>query len=451
MSTHATVGTYQTLCDTLERVFDLGDGRTGGHTGAAAADHTGTAGHTGAAAADHIDVEPDTGSPLELVSYPFSSANWRVHPAEDARNTDSAYRDIVSEHIERFPYSERNFFHRLQPSDRDVPENLRFRYPVFVPKPATARFDRAIVLLHGLNEKSWSKYLPWAHRLAEQTGRPVILFPIAFHMNRAPRVWSNPREMITVSHERKRLFPGVEASSFVNAALSHRVHFAPHRFLTSGLQSYYDVTDLVRSIKSGTHELFTEGARVDVFGYSIGAMLSQLLLLSDPAGLFADSRAFLFCGGSVMDQTQPVSKAIMDSEAHRALHRFSERLLADSEPTVPRGVQALQGGVWEVETAKSLLLTEPMRAVRERAARTVGHRMTALAMMKDRVFPPAGITASWQTADGTMLMEVDTADPPYEYAHERPFPTDSEAPSEVDRFFTEMISRAAAHFAGRTA
>ena len=429
MSTQATAHTYQTLSDTLNRLFTLGDGGIGERT----------------------DVEPDTGSPLEIITYPFNSMNWRVHPAEDAQNTDSGYRQVVAEHIERFPYSERNFFHRLQPSDRDVPENLRFRYPVFAPKTKGKRFEQAIILLHGLNEKSWSKYLPWAHRLAEKTDRPVILFPIAFHMNRAPRAWSNPREMIGVSHERKRLFPGVEASSFVNAALSHRVQFAPHRFLTSGLQSYYDVTDLVRNIKSGTHELFTEGARVDVFGYSIGAMLSQLLLLSDPAGLFADSRAFLFCGGSVMDRTQPVSKAIMDSEAHRALHRFSQRLTADAKNVVPRGISVLRGGLQEVETAKSLLLTEPLRAVREKAARTVGRRMTALAMMKDRVFPPAGITESWQAADGTTLMEVGTADPPYDYAHERPFPTDSATPSEVDGFFTEMISRAATHFAGRTA
>ncbi|NBB90561.1 MAG: hypothetical protein GVY23_05055, partial [Spirochaetes bacterium] len=178
---------------------------------------------------EQIDLESQTGRPAQILTREFRSTNWGVHPPEDEENTNPALRRVVGEYIERYPYSERNFFGKLQPSDRDVPENLRFRYPVFVPRRAQssaagegarAPSGGAIILLHGLNEKSWLKYLPWALELAEKTGRPVILFPIAFHMNRAPGAWSNPREMIGVSRERRKLFPGVAASSFVNAALS---------------------------------------------------------------------------------------------------------------------------------------------------------------------------------------------------------------------------------------
>jgi hypothetical protein len=403
---------------------------------------------------DEIDLEPVTGRPAEIVTREFRSANWGVHPPENEENTNPAFRRVVGEYIERYPYSERNFFGQLQPSDRDVPENLRFRYPVFLPRHAQggaaggsgpAHFDGAIILLHGLNEKSWLKYLPWALELAEKTGRPVILFPIAFHMNRAPATWSNPREMIGVSRERRKIFPGVAASSFVNAALSHRVQFAPHRFLTSGLQSYYDVTDLARNIRSGADPLFTEGARIDIFGYSIGATLAELLLLSDPAGLFADSRAFLFCGGAVMDRTNPVSKAIMDGEAHRGLLRFLEQLVSDARHALPRGIDALKAGLWEVEIAKSLLFTDTLRNVREKAMHAVGDRMAALAMLKDKVFPPAGLEDSWKATDGSRLMSITTADPEFDYAHEQPLPVDSPAPGAVDRFFREMISQASAH------
>jgi pimeloyl-ACP methyl ester carboxylesterase len=428
MSTQIATDTYQALHTALAAIFTLDR--------------------------EQIDLEPVTGRPAQILTRKFRSTNWGVHPPENEENTNPAFRRVVGEYIERYPYSERNFFGKLQPSDRDVPENLRFRYPVFVPgrarnsaagEGARARSGGAIILLHGLNEKSWLKYLPWALELAEKTTRPVILFPIAFHMNRAPGAWSNPREMIGVSRERRKLFPGVAASSFVNAALSHRVQFAPHRFLTSGLQSYYDVTDLARHIRSGADPLFTEGARIDIFGYSIGATLAELLLLSDPAGLFADSRAFLFCGGSVMDRTNPVSKAIMDGEAHRGMLHFLEQLVSESRHALPRGIAALKAGLWEVEIAKSLLFTGALRHVREKAMRAVGDRIAALAMVKDKVFPPAGLEDSWTATDGSMLMNISTADPQFDYAHEQPLPADSPAPGAVDRFFREMISVASAH------
>jgi hypothetical protein len=391
------------------------------------------------------DLEAHTGVPVELFTYEFTSPHWRIHPAEHNANTDPAFRALVAKYIDTCPYSQRNFFHALQPADRDIPENLRFRYAVFSPKGHGDRIAGATVLLHGLNEKSWRKYLAWAVRLVERTGRPVILFPLAFHMNRAPSEWSNGREMMGVSRERRKLFPGIEASSFVNAALSHRVQFAPHRFLTSGLQSYYDVTDLARSIRAGAHDLFAEGARVDFFGYSIGASLVELLLLADPAGLFAESRAFLFCGGSVMDRTHPVSKSIIDGRAYRGLSEFFERLVSDTAQAIPRGVEILKAGLWEVEVIKSLLFADRLRSFREKLARAVGERVAALAMARDRVFPPNGLHASWTSSRGPSPFSIDTADPEFDYSHERPFPLEVTAAREVDRFFTEVTSRAAEH------
>ncbi|NCB08163.1 MAG: hypothetical protein EOM73_08375, partial [Bacteroidia bacterium] len=61
--------------------------------------------------------------------------------------------------------------------DSKIEENRQFNYPVFV--PGQGKNNRAIILLHGLNERDWTKYLPWGEYLAKNTQRTVILFPLA--------------------------------------------------------------------------------------------------------------------------------------------------------------------------------------------------------------------------------------------------------------------------------
>ena len=79
-------------------------------------------------------------------------------------------------------------------NDKLISENRSFSYPVFAPRRADS--NKVIFLLHGLNERSWLKYLAWAYNLADQTDSYVILFPISFHINRSPASWKDPRTMI---------------------------------------------------------------------------------------------------------------------------------------------------------------------------------------------------------------------------------------------------------------
>lgn len=378
-------------------------------------------------------------------NYQFESSNHEVHPKEDYEETDPTLRALISYYLKQSPFSERYIFGSLQSSDRNVQENRRFRYSLFVPgrEEKEGRFDRGILLLHGLNEKSWKKYLAWAHRLVELTGRPVILFPIAFHMNRAPSVWASPREMIQVARERQRLFGDLTASSLANAALSHRLQFAPHRFLTSGLQSYYDLADLAREVASGEHELFREGSDLDLFGYSAGATLAEMLLMGNPEGRFSRSRGFLFCGGAVMDQVNPISKAIMDGEAHRELSSFLERLSERSETVRECGISGEIEERPEVALFRSLLLTDRLRELRERVVSTLRSRLRIFTMAKDRVFSPQGMRRSWEKRNGQPVLDLEVLNPPYEYSHEQPFPLRSNDPGAVDRTFDELLEAAA--------
>ncbi|MFW5684457.1 MAG: DUF6051 family protein [Spirochaetota bacterium] len=386
----------------------------------------------------------DMGLPLSIRTFAFSSTR-EIHPAADFSRASSTFRALVSFFLENNPFSRRHFIRELESADRDVTENREFRYSIFLPQadalpPRDSR--RAIVLLHGLNEKSWHKYLPWAARLAERSGRPVILFPIAFHMNRAPEAWSQPREMMGVAKERKRLFPELVANSFANAALSHRIQFAPHRFLTSGLETYFNVVDLVRDIHDGRHPLFERGTSVDLFGYSIGAALSELLLAANRDGLFSQSRAFLFCGGSILDQANPVSKAIIDAEAYRGVVGFLAEFARAPASALPLSDEQITTMSREIEIIRSTIFLDDRRDTREWIMGTVGPRIQALVMERDQVFHPEGMIASWKTADGSSLFEISVADPPFAYSHEQPLPPQAKEDEAVNRFFDEVMSRA---------
>ena len=101
------------------------------------------------------------------------------------------------------------------PNDDTINENICFEYPIFTPAGRNRyNNDEAILLLHGLNERSWSKYLTWAEYLCNNSGKPVILFPISFHINRAPLSWSNPRTMMNLLNFRREKYDNDRSISF---------------------------------------------------------------------------------------------------------------------------------------------------------------------------------------------------------------------------------------------
>ena len=107
--------------------------------------------------------------------------------------------------------------------------------------------------------------------------------------------------------------------TFANAALSSRLSQSPMRFYISGRESIFNVVQLLEQIKDGAHPLFSKEADINVFAYSIGALLSETLMLANPAGLFDSTRFFFFCGGSLFEKMNGSNKEIMGlrSSSHR--------------------------------------------------------------------------------------------------------------------------------------
>jgi len=334
------------------------------------------------------------------------------------------------------------YYHEL--SQQYIDENAEFLYPVLLPQ-GKRKYSSALIMLHGLNERSWQKYLPWAEYLVKKTKRPVILFPIAYHMNRSPKSWSDPRQMSEVSAARRSRHE-LKNSSFLNAAISTRLQYHPEQFIYSGLQSFSDLTKLIRLVQTGQHEFFSEGALPDLFAYSIGAFLAEILFLNNPNRLFDHSKLFLFCGGCTFDYMKGESKFIMDNKAFESLELLLQRRRLK---LIRKNLVRL--GIPEVDQAWDGLFMmmhgKNKRSKRERILTRYGNQIFAVGLEKDRVIVREGIIETLKGPHGKLPAHVEIIDFPFDYSHENPFPVLADKSQHlVDRAFHAVFDKAAKFF-----
>ena len=343
---------------------------------------------------------------FDIYNLPFSSSNDLNLSSSVSKNEDLKLCDC--------DYS-------LSFDDCDIKENNNFNYSFFKSR-SNKKSEKAIILLHGFNEKHWFKYLPWAKALLEKTGKDVILFPLSFHMNRAPLKWSNPRLMKNISETRKKLFKENTASSFVNASISTRLHYNPIRFLWSGLKTVNDINELVRQIKTGEQPYINSNANIDFFGYSIGAFISEIILMMNEEKMFDSSKLFIFSGGSTFNKINPVSRSILDFIAHNILHKY---YIDDFELNVRRNPslklffqKSFSKGIF----FKCMLDYNKMQEFREKRFKEISHQIKALTLTNDSVFSPLNVKATLQGKNRNIPIVVKENDFPYDYNHINPFP-----------------------------
>lgn len=386
-----------------------------------------------------------TADGLLLEWFPFVSENGDLLPDSNEYLGTEYYRHI-SDKMDRSRCSPQ-MLEILHLGDSQVRENIRFHYPVFA--PPESRSGGIIVLFHGLNERNWEKYLPWAYRLVHATGKAVVLFPMAFHMNRAPQAWRDARPMRDLSEIRRQLFPSLSCSSFANAAISTRLQSLPQRFFWSGIQTYRDFLQFLRTIRQGDHPRIRGDASVDLFGYSIGAFLSQLLLMIEPVEALAESRLFMFCGGATFDRMFPASRYILDSEAVIALYGFFIQNLDEQFKCHQRLSRILGGTCPEGLYFRSMLDYYALREVRETRLRQIGSRIHAAALAGDKVLRPEEIVNTLQGFYRDIPVQVDVETFSYPCTHENPFPLLNGIATQVDRCFNRVFDSAACFLGSR--
>ncbi|HZK09004.1 MAG TPA: DUF6051 family protein [Bacteroidales bacterium] len=369
----------------------------------------------------------------------FVSENCHILPGEDHYSDQGItfqrtpdFRHAISPEINEI----------LNLADSKVRENRYFDYIIFKPAfPAKAR--GIIMMFHGLNEKNWDKYLVWARQLMQRTGKAVVLFPIAFHMNRSPEEWSHTRLMNGLKNVRQGFFPAVVASSFANVAISTRLHILPQRFFWSGVLTFWDVVQLINQIRAGQHPLIHAEATIDFFAYSIGAFLTQVMLMDNPQGLLDKSRLFIFCGGPAFNRMSPVRKTILDSEANIALYSFFIEHLDSYLKTDPRLTHYFSSAHSEGLVFRSMIDYNKLIDMREEKLNQISSRLMAVALKKDTVVPYYEVLNTLRGTERSIPIAVKVIDFPFPYSHETPFPLNDNHQSAVSAAVDQVFSMAA--------
>ncbi|MGD9978221.1 MAG: DUF6051 family protein [Bacteroidales bacterium] len=337
--------------------------------------------------------------------------------------------------------AEQTYYHQaIATNDGSIAENKLFSYPVFIPN-SNQIHSKAIILLHGLNERSWLKYLPWAYYLSLHTNRPVILFPISFHMNRSPGLWANPRAMMPLLGNRQEKNEQ-NMSSVANAALSQRLSDDPLRFFSSGKQTAEDLVQLLETIKQGKYPFLAENTRVDFFSYSIGAFLSQILFLANPKNLFSNSKLFLFCGGALFSEMFGTSRFIMDSVAFTSLRKYYlNDFLQELKIDTPFSAYIKKSELGKAFLA--MLAPECNKTFRETRLQELSGQIQAITLKKDKVIPSTYVHLTFSSVKNRFRGMVQELDFPHSYTHEMPFPILNGSKSEqVDQSFRNVFEPA---------
>ena len=327
--------------------------------------------------------------------------------------------------------------------DYEVECNIHFTYHIVQPLDKR-KSDGVIIVFHGLNEKKWDKYLPWAYALSKRTGKAVILFPIAFHMNRAPERWSSRQEMYPIAQKRMAEYPDNSDTSYVNAAISTRLDAFPQRLFWSGLQTYNDIVQLITDLKAGALPNIAPTATVDLFGYSIGSFLSVILMMANPKGYFTNAKLFCFCGGMTIDRMFPISKYIMDGRAAITMQKTFAELLSTDFRNDSRLKHYQDSNLhFEEGWFKTMLRYNYYQKERENRFSELENQIKALVLEKDEVTPPAEALNTLKGGYRDINIEVQIDDYDYPYTHMNPFALTTKNALQVTEAFNRFVTSAA--------
>lgn len=380
---------------------------------------------------------------IEELNITIEKVAFVSQSAEYIFNTENHKCDLHQQTFSNTENKQKNYgFPSVDINDKDIRNNQKFDY--YILKCADIDVaEETLIFFHGLNEKKWDKYLPWAYEFAKRTKKAIILFPIAFHMNRAEPLWSNRNEMAKIAKYRKDKNPDNTNCSFVNAAISARLEAHPQRIFWSGLQTYSDCIQLVDEIKSGDIKSISPTATIDLFGYSIGSFFSMILKMANPKDYFTDSKLFCFCGGMTIDRMFPISKYIMDARSAIKMQTVFAELLSSEFIGDERLAHFQDEKLHPCESwFKKMLRYNYFQKDRELRIREMETQIKSYVLEKDEVAPPIEALNSFKGGFRDINVDVEIVDYPFDYSHMVPFPLTKKNSAEINKAFDHFINSA---------
>jgi hypothetical protein len=202
-----------------------------------------------------------------------------------------------------------------------------------------------------------------------------------------------------------------------------------------------DITKLATDIGNGKHPVIPRTRNINIFAYSIGAFLAEIIMMGNPDNLFSDSRLFIFSGGSVFSNMKGASKLIMD---RRAFDRVYNYYLNDFEGTIT-GKSPLVDFLCSSPLGmafRSMIDLGRFKTFRENMLKKLREQIHTITLSKDTIIPSRGVVATLGKFYDKNNLKV--WDFPFNYSHENPFPVlDSPLYKKVDYWFERIFSEAA--------
>lgn len=376
------------------------------------------------------EIIPFPESDIKIRNYRFLSDDSDFYP--DKNYFNNSLNNKINQISDTVPKT-RAF---LEKTDEAETYNREFIYPVYSKQ---GKSKKLIILFHGLNEGGWEKYHSWAKKLVELTGQTVLSFPISHHINRRPKSWIASRTMNALGKERQKIF-GAKECSFLNSAISTRLHLSPEIFFWSGIRSYYDVQKLILQIRSGGFDEIDKDCSISLFGYSIGAFLIEALIMGKQE-MFADSKVVLFCGGSTMDLMSFTSKFICDSTAEKSMIDF---YVDNFENIIQQDVHLKKYFTENEEDGmvfRSLLNMNRFSDFRVDRLKKFEEQILAIPLKCDDVVPTMSVTKT--LTEKGLKIRVNEMHFPIEYDHVMPFPIGEKIKEETNKCFEQVFSEVA--------
>jgi hypothetical protein len=343
------------------------------------------------------------GENVDLFHLEFNSSGSHYLLGRDSYRCEEHGLDFPAEPSNHIPY------------DCDVDNNVSFRYSLVrehQPQGVCTRHNRAILLLHGLNERSFTKYISWAYQLWAGTRAPVLLFPLSFHINRVHPSWSSGQQG---DYALRIEQPGNQNCHRFNATISDRLGTHPERFFWGAIQSYWDIIELVQSVRAGNHRHLAPDTRFDILAFSAGGFIALDVMLENYKGLFSDSRAVLFATCCALRNANLSSHLIVDQCAEISImNLFVKHQDKLSNGRLAHWLHEHSEGKW----LQSLCGLRPDRKLLEPRLKELAPRLLGIANSNDLVIPAGAMFDALQglhRETGVRVMELDLG------IHENPF------------------------------